>query len=387
MRRFGRSGAPTLDSLIALALLCVSCGGPRFTYSGTLQSESAQVGSTIGGRVVAVNASDGERVKRGQLIVQLDDSDQRAQLAAAVSQEAQAAAALADLEAGARPEELTRALAAEAQAKSLYDRALTSRPQLLRVARESVHQAQAVLAQSQATFNQADTSYARARRLFSEGAIAAQSLDDARAAYASAQAGVAASQARLGAAQAQLADTERSTLPSDTVVAQRAYQSAVANRRLVQAGTRPQQITQARAALDAAKANVAAAESRLREMTVRAPADGIVDSLDLRPGDIVGPRVQVASVREFRDPYVRIYIAQRDLGQAKVGDAVHVRSDALPGQVFDGTIEQIDQDAQFTPRDVQTADDRANLAYGTKVRVHDPDGKLHGGTTVEVALE
>jgi HlyD family secretion protein len=385
--RSGRGIAHGWGLLIVLALLCVSCGGPKYAYSGTLQPESAQVGSTIGGRVVAVNVTDGERVKRDQIIIALDGSDQRAQLAAAVSQEAQAAAALADLEAGARPEELTRAFAAEAQAESLYDKALTARPQLLRVAREGVHQAQATLAQAQATFTQATTSYSRAQRLYSEGAISAQARDDARAAYASAQAGVAAGHARLGSAQAQLNETQGATLPSETTVAQRAYESAVANRRLVQAGTRPQQITQARAALDAAKANVAAAESRLREMTVRAPADGIIDSLDLHPGDLVGPRVQVAAVREFHDPYVRIYIAQRDLGRAKVGDQVHVRSDALPGAVFDGTIEQIDQDAQFTPRDVQTAEDRANLSYGAKVRVHDPDGKLHGGTTVEIALE
>ena len=138
--------------------------------------------------------------------------------------------------------------------------------------------------------------------------------------------------------------------------------------------------------MGAATASVAAAESRLAEMIVRAPTDGIVESLDLLPGDLVGPRAQVAVVREFRDPFVRIYVAQHDLAKVNLGDRVRVRSDALGAQVFDGTIEQIDQDAQFTPRDVQTTQDRADLTYGVKVRVHDPDRKLHGGTTVEVAL-
>jgi multidrug resistance efflux pump len=172
---------------------------------------------------------------------------------------------------------------------------------------------------------------------------------------------------------------------SDTTVAQQAYSSAVANRQLVQVGARPDQIAQARAALDAGRANVAAAQTNLREMTIKAPADGVIDSLDLRVGDLVAPRAQVAIVREFRDPFVRIYVAQRDLGKIAVGHTVTVRSDALGGS-YSGTVEQIDQDAQFTPRDVQTREDRADLSFGVKVRVHDPHGQLPGGTTVEVSL-
>ncbi len=364
--------------IIPVLLSCVACGGGQFGYSGTLQPESAQIGSTIGGRVSGVRVSDGDRVKAGQVIVTLDGSAERAALAAARSQQAQAAAALADLVAGPRPQEVTQALAAEASAKAVLEKT----PQELRVARGAVREAQASLAQAQATGTQATLAYERAERLYGQGAIAAQARDDARASYASAMAGIKAAKARLTSARAHLIETER----SDTTVAQQSYDSAVANRQLVQAGARPQQIDQARAALDAAAANVAAAQTNLREMTVTAPADGTVDSLDLRVGDLVGPRAQIAIIREFRDPYVRIYIPQHDLGRIHVGQTVRVRSDALGKQQFDGVVEQIDQDAQFTPRDVQTAEDRADLTYGVKVRVHDPNRTLPGGTTVEVAL-
>jgi len=381
----GRFGLECLVISAAL-LLCVSCGSNRFVYSGTVQPESAGVGSTIGGRVVAVSATDGQRVQRGQMLVQFEDMDQRAALGVAVSQEAQAAAALADLEAGARPEEIARARAAEAQAKAQYDKTLLASPHELSLARDNVRQAQAALAQAQAMNRQAAANDERSQRLFSEDAISAQAFDDARAAQSNAQGALAAARARLAGAVAQLNEARKASLPQDVVAAQQFYASAVANRQLVEAGARPQALAQARAALDAAKASVAAAESRLAEMVVRAPSDGIVESLDLLPGDLVGPRAQVAVVREFRDPFVRIYVAQHDLGKVTVGESVRVRSDALGGDVFDGTIEQIDQDAQFTPRDVQTTEDRAGLTYGVKVRVHDPDRKLHGGTTVEVAL-
>jgi len=371
-------GQSKLCMVATLAVACCSCGSGHFDYSGTLQPESAQVGSTIGGRVTSVRVSDGDRVSTDQIIVTLDGSSQQAALAAAQSQAGQAASALADLVAGPRPQEIARALAAEASAKAVLDKT----PQELRVARDGEHQARAALAQAQAEANQATLAWQRAARLYEQGAVAAQARDDAKARYLSAQAAVTSSKAALSAAQARLTEA----LTADTAVAEQSYRSAVANRQLVQAGARPDQIAQAQSAVEAARANVAAAQTALREMTVRAPADGVIDALDLHPGDLVGPRAQVAIVREFRDPFVRIYVAQRDMGKIKVGQTVQVRSDALGGAVFQGTVEQIDQDAQFTPRDVQTREDRADLTYGVKVRVHDPDRRLPGGTTVEVAL-
>ena len=365
-----------LVNVVALAC-AASCSSDHFAYSGTLQTESARVGSTIGGRVTNIFASDGQRVRTGQALVQLDASGQQAALAAARSQAAQARAALADLVAGPRPEEVSRALAAEASAKAVLDKT----PQELRIARDNLRQAQAALAQAHAQYHQATLAYERMQRLFAEGAIAAQARDDARATYQSAAAAVRSQRAAVAAAHARLVEAQT----ADTAVAQQSYTSAVANRQLVQAGARPDQIGQARAALDAASANVAAAETNLREMTIRAPAAGVIDALDLRAGDLVGPRAQVAIVRELRDPYVRIYVAQRDLGKISVGQTVALRSDALAGS-FSGRIEQIDQDAQFTPRDVQTREDRADLTYGVKVRIHDPQGRLPGGTTVEVSL-
>jgi HlyD family secretion protein len=335
--------------ITALALLCASCAKPdRFQYSGTLQAESANVGSTIGGRVTSVDASDGQLVREGQILVTLDDTELRADLQAAVHQAAQAEAAVA-------------------QAAALLEKTQSAQPHQLGVAHENVREARATLASAQAQATQQELTYGRSLRLFAQGAIAAQSLDNDRAAFKSAQAAVAGARANLSSAQTQLMQLERSTLPNDLASAQQGYRAALANRQ-------------------ATHANVAAAQSRLREMFIRAPADGTIDALDLRPGDLVGPRAVVASVREFIDPYVRIYVAQKDLARLSVGTSVSVRSDALSGVIFDGRVEQIDHDAQFTPRDVETAQDRQELVFGVKVRVHDPHRRLHGGTTVEVAL-
>ncbi|MGH7707021.1 MAG: HlyD family secretion protein, partial [Vulcanimicrobiaceae bacterium] len=125
---------------------------------------------------------------------------------------------------------------------------------------------------------------------------------------------------------------------------------------------------------------------RLDEMAVRAPAAGVVTALDLHPGDLVAPNASIATIDEAGNPYARIFVPQAKLGGVAVGARLDVRSDSLPGVRFEGVVEQVDSQAQFTPQNVQTASDRAVLSFGVKVRVHDPRRQLHSGTTVAVAV-
>jgi HlyD family secretion protein len=349
-----------------------ACSRNATTYSGTLQAEAPNVGSTVGGRVIAVLVADGQRVSKGQVLLRFDPKDQRAALAQAQGTLAQAQSTLADLQAGPRPEDLAKANAQAAQARHVYEQAAITAPHQIDEAKQTVHQ-------TQAAASVAAHDAERAARLFHDGAISAQAYD---AAFATSR----QAQAQLRAAQAQLAAMRSGTAPQGVQSARQAYEAALANAQLIAAGTRPDQVAQAEGAVRTAQAGVQAAQARLAEMTVRAPADGIINSLDLRAGDLVPAGAAVASVEEFKDPFVRIYVPQANLGELRIGQSVSVRSDALPKQSFTGRIESIDSSAQFTPRDVQTAEDRANLVFGVKVRVRDPDRVLRGGTTVEVGL-
>jgi len=356
----------------ACALALGACSHGATTYSGTLQAEAPNIGSTVGGRVIAVLATTGQHVTQGQIIVELDPKDQRAALAQTQGELAQAASTLADLQAGPRPQDIAKADAQAGQAQSQYVQAQITAPHLITEAQAAVHQAAA--AASVAAANEK-----RAHDLYAKGYTSAQSVDDAVSTNRQAQ-------AQLRSAQAQLAAAQSGSVPQGVAAARQNYESALANAQLVAAGTRPDQIAQAQAAVETARAGVQAAKARLVEMTVRAPAEGIVNGLSLRVGDLVPAGAAVATIDEFKDPYVYIYVPQSKLGQVQVGQNVSVRSDAFPGRMFEGRVEAIDQTAQFTPRDVQTAEDRANLVFGVKVRVHDPDRGLRGGTTAEVSL-
>jgi HlyD family secretion protein len=376
-----------ISSVLTLfALAACAQRADTFAYSGTVQADAAQVGSITGGRVVSVPAYDGLRVSKGAVVVRFDDRQLRPAYDAAVAQAAQASAALRDLEAGPRQADIDKAAAAAAQAQAGYARARLDLPSQVSAARQAVGAAQADASAARANAATAARDYQRAKVLYAEGAISAQARDAARAAAASAAGASGSATARLRTAQAQLAAVQSGSATQDVVAAAKAADAAQANLDLVRLGARPEQITQARAAASAAMSDVAAAKARLDETSVTAPADGVVDALDLHPGDLVAAGAPVATIDEFGDPWVRIYVEQSAMQHVRVGAAVKVRSDAQNGAAFDGRVESIDATAQFTPRDVQTASDRADLAFGVKVRIHDPGRVLRAGTTVDVSL-
>lgn len=383
---------PARKALAYLALFVAAAGaacahrGDDFAYSGTVQADSASVGSTSGGRVTAIDVADGQKVRKGQTIVAFDDRQLRAAWASAVASRDQAYAALRDLEAGPRQADVAKAQAAAAQSEASYRKALLDEPQTVQSARSAVQSAQANALAAHAASDKAARDETRLRSLYAQGAISAQEMDAARAAARSARGAADAADAQLRSASAQLESIASGSATETVRAAANTAAAARADLALVLAGARPGQILQARAAAHVADANAAAAAARLDESRVVAPADGVVDGLDLRPGDLVPGGAAVAQVDEFGDPWVRVYVTQSDMSRVKVGAAVRVRSDALGGRIFDGRIETIDAQAQFTPRDVQTAEDRADLAFGVKVRIRDADQALRAGTTVEVAL-
>lgn len=378
----------TFRSLLAAVVISASaCSGHRADpYSGTLQAPSAAVGSTIGGRIAAVLVSDGDAVRTGQPLVRFDETAQRGDLASALAGVAQARAALADLRAGSRPEDLARASAQAQQQRAQYEIARAGEPYQAVAARDDVHQARAHLRDALATARDARINADRMRSLASTGDVSAQQRDAALAADGRARAGVAAAEAATHAAIARYRDAATVSLPQTTVGALAGYRAAQAQYDALAAGTRPQQIQKAQAAVEVAQGALIQARERLAETVVRAPASGIVSAVDLHPGDLVDGGTSVATIDERADPFVRIYVPQSELSHFTVGTKLVVHSDAIANKTFRGEVDNVDARAQFTPQNVQTPSDRASLSFGVKVSVADPDHQLHGGTTVGVTL-
>jgi HlyD family secretion protein len=376
----------------AAALVCFTqaldaCGPSTDpAYSGTVQAPSAAIGSPIGGRVTAVNVQEGRNVRAGDVIVRFDNAQQRAALANARHEAAAAAAALADLQAGARAPDLARAADQARQAREQFESANLAIGDEITALRGQLAQAQAQARDARADAKDAATDAARTRALTATGDLSAQTRDAADSREARTRAQVEAAQAAVAIAQAQVRNAEKVTLPHTAAAARAASDAARNSLRLLAAGSRPDALRQAAASLSAARSNVASAQARLNDTIVRAPADGMVSAFDLHVGDLIPAGAVVATIDEDGEPYVRIFVPQSALNHITIGARAVVHPDSQPGISLSGVVEAIDEQAQFTPQNVQTVEDRAALSFGVKVRIHDRDQHVHGGTTATVTL-
>lgn len=330
-----------------MPLVLAGCAGSPDVFSGTVRYDAALVGSLAGGRVVSTQKRAGERVRTGEVILRLDDRDARGAYDAAVGKVAQAQAAFDEARNGPRPQEGERARSQAAAAAAQYAQNLDGR---------NAAAADDALAAK---------AYGRAASLYATGDISKDAYDRARRDRDAADARLAQASNGVRAGSAQ-------------------YEAQQASYALVQAGTRVEDVTQARAGVQQARAALEQARVRLDETIVRAPANGRIETFDLHPGDLVGPNTPVATIVLDQKPYVMIYVPQHDLHAFGVGKHVRVFSEAL-NQTFDAVEEEQDISAQFTPRDVQTAEDRAELVFGIKLRIEDQKHDLPSGSSVTVS--
>ena len=269
--------------LVLLALLLADCNRQKETVSGTIEVDEVHVGPRMGGRVDKIFASEGETLKPGQLIVQLD----------AAELPAQRDLARAQIDAASRDVEMQQAQ--------------------LDFLRSDAQRQQELLRNKTVSPNEAEraTSLARAQ--------------------------------------------------------EKAVESA--QMRVIQA-----------------KANLAQIESHLAEMNVTAPGPSVLEILSVKVGDVLPANREVATLLLPDHLWVRVYVPQPWLGFIKLGDAVRVRVDSFPDVDFKGEVEQINRQAEFTPRNVQTVEDRIRQVFGVKIRLDNSQDKLRAGMSADVTF-
>ncbi|MGE0639533.1 MAG: HlyD family secretion protein [Thermoanaerobaculia bacterium] len=148
-------------------------------------------------------------------------------------------------------------------------------------------------------------------------------------------------------------------------------------------GSRSEEIESARAALARARADLAYLEQRRAELTISAPADGRIESIDLRPGDLVAPNQPVATLLEPGEIWVRVYVPETRLGEVEIGQEVAIVTDSFPDDPAAGRVVEIRHRAEYLPRNVQTFDQRADQVFGVKVAIT-PGSRLRPGMAATV---
>jgi HlyD family secretion protein len=328
--------------------------------SGTVEARNIRVGSKIGGRIDKVLVREGDSVQPGQILVTFDDKELQAALE-------QSRANAEKARRGYRPEEIAEARAGAAQAKADYELKKNGYRQ------EDIDTAKADLDRANADEIRTHLDFDRYDALAKKDLVSKQQRDTAEANWKVAL-------AQQQSARHKLDELQRGYRPEEIASAEARYRQTQATLEKLERGNRREDVDQAKAAY-------AYDEARFRERQVTAPSAAIVEVLDVRPGDIISPNTPVATLLEKDQIYVRIYIPETEYGRLKLGQKAEVRVDSFPNTVFDGEIEQINQQAEFLPRNVQTREERVHQVFGVKIRIHDPASRVLAGMAADVKLK
>lgn len=373
----------------------------KLAASGSIEATTVSLSPEVSGRVVRVEAAEGDAVKQGQILITLDDTllkAQRTQAEAAVKV-AEANVAAAEANADAAAADVERADFATKAAGAAVDTAQAA----LKGARAALSLAQAGASSGQvsvarAQVNQARVAYEDARDAYDAlttmeqntptGRTAKATRDTLKAALATAQAAynlvVAGSRTQqVTAAQAQV---DAALAQGDAAKFQAAAAGAQADAARAKADAATAAVDAAKAQAEAATAAVAVVDAQLLRLAVAAPADGTILSRSVEPGEVVAPGAALMQVADLAHLTLTVYIPEDKYGQVTLGESVTVTVDSAPGQEFSGTVARIADKAEFTPRNVQTVEGRKSTVFAIELALDPADGQLKPGMPADVVF-
>ncbi|MGB2670467.1 MAG: efflux RND transporter periplasmic adaptor subunit [Candidatus Acidiferrum sp.] len=328
--------------------------------SGTVEARNIRVGSEVGGRIDKVLVREGDIVHAGQIMITFDDKELLASLD-------QTRAAAEKSERGYRKEDIAEARAEAEQAKAEYELRLRG------YRKEDVDAAQADVERAAADEVRTHLDFQRYDALAKKDLVSKQQRDTAEADWKMAV-------AQQQSLQHKLTELKRGYRPEEIASAKATYEEKLATLEKYESGNRREDV-------EAAKAAYAYDQARFRERQVVAPSEATVEVLDVRPGDLIAPNTPIATLLEKDQIYVRIYVPETEYGRIHLGQKAEVRVDSFPNTVFDGVVEQINQQAEFLPRNVETRNERVHEVFGVKIRIDDPAGRVLAGMAADVTLK
>lgn len=347
--------------------------GHSLVVSGMIEAHEIRVGSKLGGRVQDVLVQEGAHVKAGDVLVRFDGTDLIPRLEQARAAIKQAEANLKKLRRGFRPEEIMQAKAAAGSAQAQ----LTLLQNGTR--KEEIDIAVSDVASAQTEYDNALTTFHRVEKLRETNDASQQDYDTAKSK-------LDFSLSRKDAASKKLKLLKAGARPEQIQAAQENYEQANAQWKLMKKGNRSEDIEAAEALVEQAVANLHALEADARELEVKALTDAVVETVDVRPGDLVPPGSPVATLLESAQLYVRVFVPETKLGLVQLGKNVKIKVDSFPEKMFDGKIEQVAMQSEFTPRNVQTREERAHQVFMVKVKILTGADVLRAGMAADVII-
>lgn len=363
-------------------------GGSSLHFSGNIEITEAQMSFRIAGRLAERLVEEGDSVVAGQPIARLENSDQTIALIQAQANLAFAEAVLSELISGSRQEEIDRAEAGVLQAGySLSELENGSRIEEVESARADLDSAKASEQSTKIELQQAKIDLDRYTDLYKEKSISKNVLETYQIQFETAQNRVKEAAARSKAARQRLDLLKAGPRIEQIHRAKAALKQAEAEYALIKAGPRIEVIDQAKAKVAIAEETVKQARQQLSYTELLAPMDGVVLSTMAEKGEYLNPASPVLTLGRLDKPWLRAYIHETDLGRIKLGQKVEVTTDAFPEKHYLGLVSYISSQAEFTPKTVQTFEERVKLMFRIKVLVENHENELKPGMPADGVID
>jgi len=399
------------------------------TASGFIEAEEVHIGPQLGGRVHTLFVEEGDDVDAGHPLVRIDGTLLEAQIASARAGVDIAEAELAQVQAGARVEQIRQAEAGLAQARAARNGARKAW-QDAQAIRDNPQELDAQIARARAAVASADAALAEAIAQKDAAVIANENYWDAKEEIADAKkklekipepqrpdlpgfqldfhmipyqywkawVGVNTAEAQLQGARSSLNNLlEMRQNPQDLEAqvdaaragyqrAKAAVQQAEAQLAVLRSGATPEEIAAAQAQAEQAQAALDRLLSEQEKLSIAAPVGGLVLELSIHEGELAAPGATILTLGDLDEVTLTVYVPEDQLGKVNVGQVVEVEVDSFPGETFRGTVVAIATEAEFTPRNVQTEEERVNMVFAVDVSIPNPDHKLKPGVPADATI-
>lgn len=357
----------------------------RLDVSGNLELTEVDISFKVPGKLVELNVDEGSWVKKGMVIARIDrDQVERqrtrdqAGLFSAESQFSQTETSIQwqrqtlESDVALRKAELA---AAQAQLDQLL---AGSRPQEIQQARAAVNDAEA-------QHDQAKADWDRAQDLIKNDDISKQQYDQYRTRLESTAATLMQAREKLALVVEGPRKEDIEAARAQVARAQAAVQVSEANR--LELKRREEDLVAHRAEVERARAQMAITQTQINDTVVTAPIDGVVLVKSAEVGEVLAAGTTVVTIGDIDHPWLRAYVNETDLGRVKLGQAAKLTTDSYPGKTYPGRISFIASEAEFTPKQIQTREERVKLVYRVKIDVDNHSHDLKSNMPVDADIQ
>jgi HlyD family secretion protein len=393
MMRIGKM-IPATVLTVALGGFCMmSCGlwkggdEDKIPISGNIEFTQIHIAFKTSGKLIEFPIDEGDEVTQGMILARLDMQQQQEQrireqaaLDVAETSLAQHLTSIEYSKASLEADILSRE-ALLRQAKANLDQLLEgSRAQEIREAGAAVNQAQSQYALAQEEWQ-------RAQVLYSNDDISTSQYDQYRSRFTQTQAALQQAEQRLSLVQEGPRKEDIEAARARVEQAEASVQQAEASR--LEIKRKEQEVDTRRAQIAQARAQVGVIDAIIADGTVTAPLDGIILEKSAEIGEVVAAGTTIATLGNINKPWLRGYIREQDHGRVKLGMKVRITTDSFPDKVYEGRLSYIASEAEFTPKQIQTPEERVKLVYRIKIEADNPQQelKLNMPASAEILLD